>query len=148
MAGPLGLITHDYLETSWERARGYLKEELSQLRTALTRQWGQIFDREGNIYISHVPAIPLDDPDHVEGDLPFENLPDVTESHLLGRGEGAGDGEIQEIEIGANLTMTGNVLSADAQAPTTRWEPLTNGDILIPELVFADGDVVMVEVPL
>lgn len=33
----------------------------------------------------------------------------------------------------------------DTVAPSTRWEPLTNG---IDELVFADGDVIMVELPL
>lgn len=31
---------------------------------------------------------------------------------------------------------------------TTRWEPMTNGVVATPEIVFAGGDVVMVEVPL
>jgi hypothetical protein len=29
----------------------------------------------------------------------------------------------------------------------TRFEPLTNGDAAFPEVVFAEGDIVMVEVP-
>lgn len=37
---------------------------------------------------------------------------------------------------------------ATALAPTTRWEPLTNGDPDAPELVFWNGDVIMVEVPI
>jgi hypothetical protein len=32
--------------------------------------------------------------------------------------------------------------------PTTRWEPVTNGDAANPEIVFCDGDVVMAEVAI
>lgn len=32
--------------------------------------------------------------------------------------------------------------------PLNRWEPLTNGDPVTPELIFVGGDVVMIEVPI
>lgn len=35
-----------------------------------------------------------------------------------------------------------------AAAPTTRWDLLTNGDPDAPALIFADGDVIWLEVPL
>lgn len=141
MAGPLGIALHDYLNTSWEQARGYVAQELSQLRTALSRQWGAAFDREGVLRLEALPPIPLDDDEVVIGELPFSNLPDVTAERLLGRGEGSGDGDIQEITLGPSLEMSGTTLNAFG----SEWSVLTNGDILMPELVFADGDVIMIE---
>lgn len=50
---------------------------------------------------------------NVTGDLPYSSLtPATTTSLLLGRGSAAGAGDWQEITLGANLTMTGTVLSA------------------------------------
>ena len=47
-------------------------------------------------------------------------------------------------------STTGGVRSwvPQAAAPTTRWDLLTNGDPDDPALVFADGDVIWLEVPL
>lgn len=50
--------------------------------------------------------------------------------------------DITKEEIEAKLT--GNITSHTH--PTTRYEPVTNGDVNNPELVFYNGDVVMVEV--
>lgn len=40
------------------------------------------------------------------------------------------------------------LILANSPPPSTRWEPLANGDPDDPALVFADGDVIMIEVPL
>ena len=41
----------------------------------------------------------------------------VTEASVIGRGEGAGDGDAEEITFGTGLNLTGKVLSASASAP-------------------------------
>lgn len=46
------------------------------------------------------------------------------------------------------LRDDGTWQTVTASALTTRWEPLTNGDWTSPELIFFEGDCVMVEVPL
>lgn len=49
----------------------------------------------------------------VSGDLPLANLAQASAvNRLLGRGSASGAGDFQEITLGANLTMTGTVLSA------------------------------------
>lgn len=141
---PLGMILNDWLNTPWEEARNKVREELQQLRMAMQRQWGNSFDRDGVIRIEMVPAIPLDDNESVVGELPFSNLPDVTVSHLLGRGS-SGSGEIQEVALGAGLAMNGTTLNATENFD---WSVLTNGDFLLPELIFANGDVVMIKTPV
>ena len=51
----------------------------------------------------------------VTNDLPFANLVQASAaSRIVGRGSAAGAGDFEEITIGANLTMTGTTLSADA----------------------------------
>ena len=45
-------------------------------------------------------------------------------------------------------TFDARYLIEKASDLTTLWEPLTNGDIANPELIFAGGDVIMVEVAL
>jgi hypothetical protein len=53
-------------------------------------------------------------------------------------GAAAAEGVVVEV-IGGEGALT----------PTTRWEPLTNGDPDFPELLFdGNGDVLMTEVPL
>ncbi|NCC23218.1 MAG: hypothetical protein EOM26_12295, partial [Alphaproteobacteria bacterium] len=42
----------------------------------------------------------------------YPKLPEQTESTLLGRGQGAGNGDTQEITLGSGLTMTGTTISA------------------------------------
>ncbi len=84
----------------------------------------------------------------VTGDLPYANLvPASAASLLLGRGSASGAGDWQEVTLGANLTMTNQVLSASGGGSGGYFEPLTNGDPTNPELIFADGDVIMVEIP-
>jgi hypothetical protein len=51
----------------------------------------------------------------------------------------------------ANLNFVGTGIAAVDDSPDTnvivnRWEPLTNGDPDAPELLFEDGDVLMVEI--
>lgn len=53
----------------------------------------------------------------VSGDLPYANLTPATgASVLLGRGSAGGAGDWQEITLGANLTMTNQVLAATGGA--------------------------------
>lgn len=52
-------------------------------------------------------------PNDVTGDLLFANLTPATAANvLLGRGSAGGAGDFGEITLGANMTMTNNVLSA------------------------------------
>lgn len=103
----------------------------------------------------------------------YAKLQDMPASTLLGRGQGGGTGDPQEITLGAGLSMAGTVLSATASgsgssgtalawleessgdsyyqmlgtsvaADDTVCSPLTDGDPTQPELIFASGDVVMV----
>lgn len=85
----------------------------------------------------------------VSGILPFSRLPVVSESTLLGRGEGAGAGVIQEITLGTGLSMAGTVLSATGGGGMDAgyWAPLTDGDLVETDLIFASGEAVMVWVP-
>lgn len=56
--------------------------------------------------------------------------------------------------VGPGVTATDDptndktIVTIPGVTATTRWEPLTNGDVDFPELVFAGGEVIMVEVPL
>ena len=50
--------------------------------------------------------------DIILGTVPLDALVDETESTLIGRGQGAGDGSPQEITLGAGLSMAGTVLSS------------------------------------
>jgi hypothetical protein len=68
-------------------------------------------------------------------------LADQPASTLLGRGS-ASAGPPEVITLGVGLAMTGTVLSA----PPRYYEPLTNGIVATPELVFVLGDCIMVEV--
>lgn len=44
------------------------------------------------------------------------------------------------ITVGNGLLLENGVLTA---TDTHYYEPLTNGDVLLPDLIFADGDVIM-----
>lgn len=56
---------------------------------------------------------------NVTGDLPFAKLPDVGASKLLGR-TSAGAGEVQEITLGTNLSMSGQTLNASLAGAVVR----------------------------
>lgn len=64
-------------------------------------------------------------------------------SKLLGRGD-SGAGNTEELIIGAGLSLSGITLSATA-AVGVNWDVLTDGDLIEPELIFADGQVIMLE---
>jgi hypothetical protein len=73
----------------------------------------------------------------VTGRLPFANLAEVAESKLLGRGEGAGTGNAQEITLGTGLTMTGTTLDAAGGAGGSGWVPVVDGSE--PPVFITDG---------
>jgi hypothetical protein len=72
---------------------------------------------------------------------------EFSEGSLAGRGEGQGSGELEEITVGTGLLMTGRTLSVDPDSVQvdTYYAPLTDGDEVETELIFADGECVMVE---
>lgn len=64
-------------------------------------------------------------------------------SRLLGRGSAGGSGDVEELTPGSGLTLSGTTLTAEGR----EWSVLTNGDVASPEIIFADGEVVMVHIP-
>lgn len=82
----------------------------------------------------------------IDGSVPLTAIEDQTSSTLLGRGEGDGAGPPQVITLGTGLLMTGTVLSASGG--DGYWVPLTDGDPVETELIFAAGECVMVFVPV
>jgi hypothetical protein len=85
----------------------------------------------------------LDGQNLIDNSTPLSALVTETESTLLGRGEGLGDGDTEEITLGAGLLMTGTILSATATS-SGYYSPMTDGDLTEPELIFSLGDVIMV----
>lgn len=83
----------------------------------------------------------------VTGDLPYANLTQATAGEiLLGRGD-SGAGDWQEITLDpTTLEIVGTELTViGGGGGGSQWSVLTNGDPDFPELIFADGDVIMLE---
>lgn len=83
------------------------------------------------------------------GTVPLDALQAIDAPRLLGRGT-AGVGPVEELLIGAGLTLTDLTLSvtADGIESLGYWTPITNGDPLSPEILFdAEGDCVVGFVP-
>ena len=82
------------------------------------------------------------------GSVPVDRLLVAASPRLLGRGA-PGPGPVQEITLGAGLTMTGTTLSAAGGGMSAGyWTPITNGDPATPEILFdAGGDCVVGFVP-
>lgn len=66
-------------------------------------------------------------------------------SRLLGRGSASGSGDVEELTVGTGLQISGTVVSSTVA--DREWSVLTNGDATTPELIFADGDVIMTSTP-
>lgn len=82
---------------------------------------------------------------HVSGRLPYANLVAATAaSRLIGRGSAGGAGDFQELTLGSGLALAGTVLSSTVTSSS--WSVLTNGDLTNPELIFASGDVIMIQI--
>jgi hypothetical protein len=92
-----------FLDLDWETARGYLREDLDHLETALNA---------GGIGSGSGSGSGSSDLAQATGRLAFAHLVAATAGAILvGRMSGAG-GDFGEISLGAGLTMTGSVLSA------------------------------------
>jgi len=134
-----GGVFHDFLNLDWVEARGYLAEELSQLRTALNAQWGNAFSTENNLTADAIEGNASIVPRYVantgvdkapkwdvialgssamSGRLPFTHIATLAASKLAGRGSGAGTGDIEPITLGPSLTMTGTTLSVNSASLT------------------------------
>jgi len=87
----------------------------------------------------------------VSGRLPYANITAaIGASRLLGRGD-SGAGDWQEISLGSGLSMTGTTLSASGGGGggATHYDaPLTDGDLVEANLIFALGDCIIVQVPV
>jgi len=79
----------------------------------------------------------------VVGELPITLMPDHANTH-----EEGGSDEIDITNLGGYSGDDGEVLFGDGvfrELPVSSvWSPLTNGDPASPELIFLDGDVIMV----
>lgn len=56
------------------------------------------------------------------------DIKDVTEGVLIGRGEGSGNGDAEEITLGSGLLLTGTVLSATGGGGGTSEFTIDGGD--------------------
>lgn len=74
----------------------------------------------------------------------FAKMQNVAASRLLGRGD-SGSGDTQELTVAGGLAIIGTALTAESI--DREWSVLTNGDPVTPELIFVDGDVIMVSIP-
>lgn len=129
-----GGVFHDFLDGTWEEAKGYLREELQQMRTALNAQWGAAFTRDGILtpasitgdstvvprYVANTGVDKLPKWDQVDlgstgvrGRLPFTHIVTLVASHLAGRGSAGGTGDIEPIALDPSLTMTGTTLAVN-----------------------------------
>lgn len=59
----------------------------------------------------------------LDANVTYAKVQDVVESMLLGRGEGAGDGSVEEITLGTGLTLTGTTLSTGAVVASGTYTP-------------------------
>jgi len=122
-----------YLDGPWERVRGYLRDDLDHIESAINQRWNQTFGdknllKPGTIQGDSTPQSrsitntgtgdnPLlwdqvDLETGVKGRLPFKNLVAATGSaKIVGRGS-SGAGDFQELSIGSGLQVSGTTLSA------------------------------------
>lgn len=82
----------------------------------------------------------IDGANILTGTVPLAALVDETESTLLGRGQGLGDGPVEEITLGSGLSMTGTVLSSTGAGGS--WIPTVDGSE--PPVFITDGSGVLI----
>lgn len=187
----LGAVFSDFLSLPWEQARGYIKEELEQLRAAVQGQWAQTHGTDGLLSEESVlgagASVPsyiantgpkkqpkwdkVDLQNGVKNRIKYVNLPQPTNvaQSVIGNAGGIAFEEVPVsvdliIDAGViGLTQTGvipgtygtltvdnkgritDISGPDVATSGTQWSVLTNGDATTPELIFAGGDVIMVE---
>lgn len=139
MAFGFGVDFSDYLRNgTWDSVKGYLVEELQQLRGAIASKWGSVFNSEDNLQATAFAGNTNDPPVYValdslpsQGGEPMWDKVDVASgvknrlhyAHLtaptspnevLGRAATPGDWE--PINVGSGLQIAGNNLEALAIA--------------------------------
>ena len=120
-----GIDLHEQLRQPWEQARGFLIEELDQLKAELRGRWNAALGPNNTLNVLSIggdgtPATrsvtntgPNNAPtwdrvnlsNGVKNRLPFANMVQLTASVLLGRGS-ASSGDIQELTLGSDVQMT------------------------------------------
>lgn len=87
---------------------------------------------------------------HAVTNLDADNLVDVPAQRLLGRAD-PGTGAVQMILIGTNLSLDAATDTLNATGgggfEDGYWSPLTDGDLIEAELIFANGDTIAVWTP-
>jgi hypothetical protein len=142
-----GGIFHDYLRGPWEQVRDYLIEELEQLnganqaRTAATfvgnssKLQPSVFEGDASPATRYVANTGTDNAPAwdqvslgtgVKGRLKLSNFLQATANILLGRG--AGNGDYQPINLGANLQITGDTLDTVVSPASTDATFITKDD--------------------
>ena len=136
-----GIDQHDYLNATWEQARGYLAEELDQLKNELRGRWNAALGPSNqanalmfggdpapatryvaNTGTNNAPTWDLVNLSNgVKNRLVFAHVQQITANRLLGR-EPSGGGDIEEISLNATdlaLTSTTVALTPTAVTPGT-----------------------------
>jgi len=138
-----------FLDGPWDVAKRYLREDLDHIEAAVNQRWGKTFGDGNNLQAGAIlgdatPATryvantgPANAPkwdtvnlvNGVSGRLAYSHLPAATAPTVVIGAKVAGD------------------FSQQSLAGMGFWTPLTNGDVVNPELIYAGGEAIMMFIP-
>lgn len=138
-AGTLYYVTDEEVT---ERSSGSAWESYSDADTGITELTGNITAGPGSG--SQVATI-------ADEAVTYAKMQHATESRLLGRGQGSGAGDVQEITLGDGLELSGTTLNASAPGETYALVTVANIenvllDVFSGNFDIAAGDTIRIEI--